>query len=425
MTTIFGFSVFFIYLFFIIKDFKKGTILTALTIQFLAYLGTGIPKIKIFTLLAACILVLGVVRIITQKEQQAKAYPLPIAFASIFTGVCYLTTTYITKNSYLTTVLTNLFTFFIFPYFFWHALSTKSNVKYAINVLIYFAFFFGIYAIIEFLLRDNPLFNLLSNIFTFEEFADARSDLRYGMHRCNSFFSYISPFGYACCASYYIFFYLLYKYRHITSIGKLKILLYILPICILATGSRAIYLGIIPIMISFLFTPGIFKLKYTKIIIAFLLITLPITLTLFSNILGSLFNTSSVEGSSTEMRENQLDICLYYFYQSPIWGNGKMYLWDTVKYYNWELLGAESIWFGLMVDYGIMGCISFVLLILCCAYCLYKVYPLYAYFPFIYVAITLFSPERGYEFNILITLTLLLIKIHQYHLASRKTIKTT
>lgn len=419
MTIFFGLLVFFVFIFFIIKDYKKGVILTALTIQFLSYLGTGIPKIKIFTLLSACIFGFWIIKQIFQKKEQSQPYPRPIAFASLFTSICYLTTTFVTKNSYLTTVLTNIFTFFIFPYLFWHALSTKANVKFAINVLINFTFFFAVYAIIEFLLRENYLFKLFSEMFTFEEFADARNDLRYGMHRCNSIFSYTSPFGYASCALYYILFYLLYKYKCIISKNKIKLLLYILPICILITGSRAIYIGLMPILLSFLLTPGVFKLKYTKILITFLLISLPVTIALFSNILDSFVNTSSVGGSSTEMREEQLDICLYYLYQSPIWGNGKMYLWDTVKYYNWELRGAESIWFSLMVDYGLMGCFSFILLIISCSYSLYKIYPMYVFFPFIYVTVTLFSPERGYEFNILITLTLILIKMHLYYFTKK------
>lgn len=416
MTIFFGFALFSVFLFLILKNFKKGIIFTALSIQFLSYLGTGVPKVKIFTLLAACICAIWIIRQIFRKDKQQNiSYPKPLIFASIFTAICYLTTTFLTRNSYLTTVLTNLFTFFVFPYFFWYALSNRANVKYAINILINFTLIFSIYAIIEFALRENPLFNLIEELFTLEEFADARSDLRYGMHRCNSFFSYTSPYGYASCALYYIFFYLLFKYKNTQSKVKLKILVYILPLCILATGSRAIYLGLVPIFLSFWLTPGVLKLKYTKTIIVLLLISFPITITIFNGIFESFINTNSVDGSNTEMRENQLDICLYYFYQSPIWGHGKMYLWDTVKYYNWELLGAESIWFGLLVDYGIMGCISFILLIICCSYCLYKIYPQYSLFPFIYFAITFFSPERGYEFNILITLTIFLIKTHQYY----------
>ena len=112
------------------------------------------------------------------------------------------------------------------------------------------------------------------------------------------------------------------------------------------------------------------------------------------------------------MRQEQLDICLSYFDRSPIWGNGRMYMWDTVKYYHWELLGAESIWFPLLVDYGIMGAISFILLIASCSYLLYKKFRPLAFFPLIYFVITFVSPERGYEFNVLLTYTILLIKMH-------------
>ena len=412
MELLFGFGLFCFYLYFLLKNFNKGVILIAFTIQFLPYLGTGIPRVKIFTLLSILVGFMWLLKNLFKTKNSTQRYPLVFLIVSLFTAFCYLTTTFVTHNSYLTTVLINLYTYFAFPVFVWYALSTRKNVEYGIRVIISFAFIFAVYALIEFILRDNPIFDFIENNFALEEFADARSDLRYGMHRCNSIFSYTSPFGFASCALFYIFFYLKFKYRCMIMPKKVNILLLILPFCILFTGSRAIYIGLIPIMLSFVLSSGFLKLKYTRFILCVLIVSLPFTYVIFSEILDSLLDTSKVGGSSTDMRQEQLEICLSYFDQSPIWGNGRMYMWDTVKYYHWELLGAESIWFPLLVDYGIMGAISFILLIASCSYLLYKKFRPLAFFPLIYFVITFVSPERGYEFNVLLTYTILLIKMH-------------
>ena len=91
-----------------------------------------------------------------------------------------------------------------------------------------------------------------------------------------------------------------------------------------------------------------------------------------SQVFNSMINPDEVSGSSTEMREQQLEICLYYMNKSPIWGLGKNYISKYVMPYTPELYGAESIWFRQMVDHGIVGCITYLGMCLCCLLWLYK-----------------------------------------------------
>ena len=82
----------------------------------------------------------------------------------------------------------------------------------------------------------------------------------------------------------------------------------------------------------------------------------------FNEIFQSIVNSNQTNiGSSQDMRQTQYDIGIYYFLQAPILGHGTAYIWNYVTQYNPEMFGAESIWLSLMVDYGIVGCITYLL----------------------------------------------------------------
>lgn len=67
-------------------------------------------------------------------------------------------------------------------------------------------------------------------------------------------------------------------------------------------------------------------------------------------------------GSSLAMRMTQLDISYKAFLKSPLIGNGTKAT-SIVTEQNPELLGAESIWFTLLIEKGILGILAFLTLI--------------------------------------------------------------
>ena len=72
-----------------------------------------------------------------------------------------------------------------------------------------------------------------------------------------------------------------------------------------------------------------------------------------------MIHSDDVGGSDTDMRLEQLNISLKFLNQNFILGNG-IYAWTEIAQRT-NLYGAESIWFGLMIDRGILGIISLVL----------------------------------------------------------------
>ena len=126
-------------------------------------------------------------------------------------------------------------------------------------------------------------------------------------------------------------------------------------------------------------------------------------------------DNSQVGGSSSDLREVQLEICLQYFSQNPIWGNGRNYIWEYVKPYHPMLMGAESVWFPTMVDYGLVGCINYLFIVLGTIVTLWKKLPILCFFPIAFLFGKTISIVIGVELSTLLVFTILLSKMYTYY----------
>ena len=158
-------------------------------------------------------------------------------------------------------------------------------------------------------------------------------------------------------------------------------------------------------------------MKSFKFLFIVCLLILPLVYEYFSTVVDSIVNSNTTKaagGSSSELRLLQWEVCLPYFLQAPIWGNGRMYIWDVVAPENPLLLGAESIWFSLFVDYGIMGAITYVIMILGCIILLRKYNYRLIFMPIGYFLILFLSPDTGIQYNLLLTFVVLVVKIYKF-----------
>ena len=92
-----------------------------------------------------------------------------------------------------------------------------------------------------------------------------------------------------------------------------------------------------------------------------------------------------------------------------------MYIWDEVAPANPMLLGAESIWFSLLVDYGIMGALTYIIMILGCIMLLRKYDSRLIFMPIGYFLILFLSPDTGIQYNLLLTYVVLAVKMYKYY----------
>lgn len=398
-----------------LKNFRNAVIFTGIVIQAMPHLGTGIPGVRIFPALVIVLLLIFVFqkkKIFSSSEPQLH-FPRPIIVSILFISICYITTFFVVKQGNFALTIINLVVYFAFPIIFLRCLDTPKSMRFLWNVLIAFFTTAVLFAFLEQILRHNYFYDAMKSLFSFDMWSTDSSEVRYGLKRCNSIFAQGGHMALHSMLAFIVFFYLKYFFNFKIKKRLLILLIWTLPVLVLFSGSRALFLGFAFILLC-LPLRYYFKRKSSYLISVFLLIVFLISIPYLSHILDTIINSNKGVGSSTEMREWQWEICMLYFNQSPWWGNGRMYIWDVVSVENPLLLGAESIWFSLIVEYGIMGCVSYLLFIICSSVAMSKhTYKNLFFLPIAYLAITSFSTALGMEFNVPLTYMAILIALFQ------------
>lgn len=396
----------------ILCRFKRGIIISAMTLQLLSYLGTGIPTVKIFFLISILAFILYPM---SKKQLSHDAYPKWLTMASCLFLISFALTTVNSGYMHWQTVVVNAFSYFFFPFVFWKCLDSAKRVNLAFSVLVKLMTIAVIFGVIEAFFRVNLVFNLIQNVFAVEDFSFDDDRVRFGLKRCNSIFSYFSTYGIAAFMTFIALYVrcIMFKYK-----SKWQSALMLLcAFAAFSTGSRATFLGLFLACYMLLINKKFLKTKTGRkfLVISFLL--LPVLCVVGYQVADSIINSNTSQyagGSTSDLREIQWEACLPYFLESPILGNGRLYIWDVVKEAHYELLGAESIWFSIMVDYGILGAVAFLFLIFACGKELWRLNWRLICLPVGYLLILSLSPDTGITYNVLISFTVLIIRMFQF-----------
>ena len=189
---------------------------------------------------------------------------------------------------------------------------------------------------------------------------DVGERMRYGFYRAQSLTLWFETFAAVCGLGIS---FILMSAAH--GLIKLKVHIYILLILlffsIIVTGSRSMMimgfiLSSIPLLELSLNYKRIFIIM-PVIIVSFIALNQD----LFTSVYDSIIYQDEFNGSSTDMRTDQLTASLFYWSQSPIIGHGPGQLAEFT-HVNSDLWGGESIVFSTLVNYGILG--AFALLFL-------------------------------------------------------------
>lgn len=402
---IMGIIVLFFFYYLLLKSYKNGVIYTACVLQFFTFIGVT-TELKVFVIMVALILI---TRIFKGKPKNCiSKYPTYFVLATLCIISSYIVTTVVNNFYSYKTVCSNILTYFVFPFLFFEVINTKKDFIKVVRCLVIVFCISTVYTFIEEVLSVNIITLLWNKVFSISGFIIDSSEIRYGVKRCNSIFAYFSSLGYYSVMMFSFLFFLKYKYKIKNT--KIDFLIYTLPLCAFMTGSRAVYLGLMAsVMFTFLFT----KNNYYMRIVVIVILLIPLLYPVFVEIFNSIFNSdssSAVSGSSQEMRNVQLAICLKYQSLSPLFGNGRMYIWNVVSPNETLLLGAESIWFSLLVDFGYYGCVCYCLFLFFIGAGLYKLSKVFIVIPIIHLLILSLSPDFSIEYNYLLFFSILLVK---------------
>lgn len=248
-----------------------------------------------------------------------------------------------------------------YTYILWYLL--QNNAQKTIHALVKTALVFGclvsIYALFETITRSNPLLNSLVLSGCYIE-SPLITDIRFGLKRAQAIFSMHTTLGGVMLFNYALLL-IAYKTAYLKKTRINIIVICLCALCIFLTGARSCIIGAV-VCSGMLFS----KMKVSQIFFIFLIFPFVFVFAgdYLSQILDSIFNTEKVNGSNSEMRLIQFMISWDYMMHSPIIGNGLGFLYNDVvlNHVEKELFGAESLWFGVIADQGILGLVSYLLL---------------------------------------------------------------
>lgn len=248
-----------------------------------------------------------------------------------------------------------------YTYILWYLL--QNNAQKTIHALVKTALVFGclvsIYALFETITRSNPLLNSLVLSGCYIE-SPLITEIRFGLKRAQAIFSMHTTLGGVMLFNYALLL-IAYKTAYLKKTRINIIVICLCAMCIFLTGARSCIIGAV-MCTGMLFS----KLKVSQIL--FLCFVFPFVFIFagdyLSQIFDSIFNTEKVNGSNSDMRLIQFMISWDYMMRSPIIGNGLAFLYNDVvlNHVEKELFGAESLWFGVIADQGILGLVSYLLL---------------------------------------------------------------
>ena len=188
-----------------------------------------------------------------------------------------------------------------------------------------------------------------------------------------------------------------------------------LPFCVLLSGTRSQFCVFAICVVPFLLRKDFLKTKVAKTLIVIAGLILLIFNRFFYVIIDSILHSDNAEmGSTSQLRVTQFEICYSYFIESPIWGFGKNYIWEYIKPEHDLLFGAESIWFPTMVDYGLVGCMNYLFVVIGTIMVLKKYNKFLILLPIAFLFGKTISIVIAVEQNFLLIMAIVLIKMYKY-----------
>lgn len=346
-------SLFLVILYILFKHYEYGVVLiAALYIWLDLFALTGSNILTYLSLVSLCLF-------ICKKEYKGDLKQMPVRLALCVTGLSFFLTGFFAESPNIIPAILNCIREVGMIMIFYMVFQRNKEVlsKFYIKVSIVFASSFVVLTIIEMITSNNPYIDFVTNIgaYRVDTYID---EMRYGFKRCQSVFSMHTTLGGTALLTCFPIAWNYYVVDKSENLIKVIFWIVCAFLCAYASGARSTMVGCAIATIAFL-KKSYLSPKYLVILLVFIALVCMNLSTNINEVYDSLVNSDNVGGSDTDMRLEQLNISLKFLNQNFILGNG-IYAWTEIAQRT-NLYGAESIWFGLMIDRGILGIISLVL----------------------------------------------------------------
>lgn len=351
---ILSFLLYIIICFFIYKNVKRAMILCLIWYPTICLFNIG--PINIFSFV---VVTLYATQYWNLKKIK-KVYPFRIGLTICLFS--YFVSNFFTIGGQHNANLINTFCLYGFTYILWKLYSGRRPINtFFVKHLIIYLIVLMVYATIEMILKKNFFMEYLFNN-GIVDVLPVKGNQRYGVFKPQSLTIWSEVFGMICGLGFTTI--LIAVRKSILKLGLgTYILLFFLFLFIIFCGSRAVLVGSI-----ICFGAGAFY--YIKNIKYIGLAALSILLIVFfggdfiSQVIDGVIHHEEAGGSSLEMRKMQFATSVRYFLNHPFIGNGLSYIYTTVmKIDKSGIYGAESLLFELLVDRGLLGLASLLLLV--------------------------------------------------------------
>jgi len=279
--------------------------------------------------------------------------------------------------------------------------------------MVYFGFCV-IYALIELSLGENFILAKFIQMDVVNATVLNYTEIRFGFKRIQSIFCTPMSMGLAMG----VFGYLLFEYRKMAKNNNFFVAVLMLACLILPwlTGSRSVFAALLMLLIPVLnesLSGNRFALLKIGLVGGAVFLLGGWVMLLVDSFIHS---DTAVTGSSLEMRLMQFAVIVPFFLNSPIWGNGYAYTWSFVKAVDADILGAESIWLQLLVDFGVIGAIAYISCIVYMIKALRKVFHKKSIFlPMSVVVGYTLSTFLGLELNFFFIVCMIFMKAKEFY----------
>lgn len=311
----------------------------------------------------------------------------------------------------------------LFPIVVWQSIKSKHELRLFLKHSFIFLIALVLYGLFEEIIRDNPIIRFMQSSDAFSGSIGYTDEIRFGFKRMQSFLPLCGALGCCCTMNFLLFGFAAQKKVGLNQ-KQVKYVPYLLAgllLCTLLTGTRSVIAGFLCMLVYFVNSQTIKSRKIQRFI-PILVVVLFLSIGFLDKIIDSFTDTQSVSGSNSDMREMQFNLALYFMGVSPILGNGLAYTFEYVQaFFPDEILGAESVWFPLMIDQGLLGVVS---------YLIYLLFPLlYALKKKMYVVvfcILAFAVEKslsslpGINISYFMIYVIVFVKFNYYFLANKE-----
>lgn len=398
------------YLAFAMLNYRVAVLLLA-PLSLLLHMFPVIDR-QVFSILDCCCL--GLTALLPLKcnfISKLKTYPFLVP--SLLVGLSYVITNVLAEAHWPSTVFV-WNTIYCYPFVVWCVLNEERDLKLLMHSYMAYFGFCVIYALMELSLGENVILSKFIQMNVVNANVLNYTEVRFGFKRIQSVFDTPMSMGLAMG----VFGYLLFEYRKMARNNNFFVAVLMLACLVLPwlSGSRsvfaAVFILLIPVLNETLSGSRFALLKIGLVGGAIFLFGGWMMLLVDSFI----HSDTAVTGSSLDMRLMQFAVIVPFFLNSPIWGNGYAFIWSFVKSVDADILGAESIWLQLLVDFGIIGAAAYISCIVYMVKALKKVvHKKSVFLPMSIVAGYTLSTFLGLELNFFFIVCLIFLKTKELY----------